>query len=378
MSTGGRQRMLDLSSQGQSVWLDYLSRDLIRSGELRRLIDELELRGMTSNPSIFQKAIGDGGEYDQDIKPLAEQGMDAAKIFDRLAVADVRSACDEFAGVHEATSGADGFVSIEVAPSLADDTEGTIHEAHRLWEAVGRPNLMVKIPATEAGIPAIRQCLADGLNINITLMFSLGDYEAVAEAYLRALEDRLDSGKPIDEVHSVASFFVSRIDTLVDSWLEERAKEAAQPDEVLSLRGKLGVANSKLAYARFRQILDSDRWGRLAERGATVQRMLWASTSTKNPVYDDLLYVEPLIGPYTINTLPEATLGAFLDHGAVARTVDQGVEQAEEHMRALATVGIDVDAATAKLQVDGVALFCKAFDDVVAVVDERRRALLGQ
>jgi transaldolase len=378
MSDSGSRRMRELLDLGQSVWLDYISRDLMRSGKLSRFIAEDSLRGMTSNPSIFQKAIGDGGDYDVDILPLAEAGLDAVEIFDRLAIADVREACDAFAGVYGATGGVDGYVSIEVAPKHAHDAPTTLSEAHRLAEAVGRPNVMVKIPATKEGMPAIRQALADGLNINITLMFSLGDYEAVAEAYLQALEERVAAGRPLDGVHSVASFFVSRIDTLVDSWLEERAQQGGDPERLLALRGKLGVANSGVAYERFQEILGAARWRALADRGATVQRMLWASTSTKNPAYSDLLYVDPLIGPHTVNTLPEPTFEAFKDHGSVARTVDRDVEGAHAHMRALAAAGIDVDAATAKLQVDGVALFAAAYDDVVAVVDQRRRALLGR
>ena len=375
----GSNRVRQLLAAGQSVWLDFISRDLIGSGQLAQLIEKDGLRGMTSNPSIFEKAVSSGNAYDDEIVALARQGLDAGHIFDRLAVADVSAACHEFNRVYEQTGGADGFVSIEVSPRLARETEKTLTEAHRLATAVACPNVMVKIPATKEGIPAVRRALADGLNINITLMFSLADYEAVAEAYLQALEERVAGGKPIESIHSVASFFVSRIDTLVDSWLEEKAKESGpRAGRILDLRGKLAVANSRLAYERFAQILSSDRWKALAERGATVQRLLWASTSTKNPSYDDLLYVDTLIGPHTVNTLPEATFAAFNDHGTVARTIDDDLDGARAHMQALADAGIDVSAAAAELQVDGVDLFVKSFDHVVGIVEQRRATLVAR
>jgi len=373
--TDASNRVRRLLDEGQSVWLDFISRDLIGSGRLSRLIDD-GLRGMTSNPSIFEKSVSAGDAYDDEIADLSCRGLDADHVFDRLAIADVIAACHQFDRVYRETGGADGFVSIEVSPRLASETEETLAEAHRLAEAVACPNVMVKIPATEAGIPAIRRALAAGLNVNVTLMFSLADYEAVAEAYLQALEERASAGRPLAGIHSVASFFVSRIDVLVDSWLEARAKEAGpRADQILSLRGKLGVANSRLAYKRFAEILGSDRWRALAAKGATVQRMLWASTSTKDPQYDDLLYVNNLIGPHTVNTLPENTYQAFQDHGVVQRTIDKDLKAAQAHMGALAEAGIDVDAATAKLQVDGVDVFVKSFDKVVRVVEQRRLAL---
>jgi transaldolase len=373
--TDASNRVRRLLEEGQSIWLDFISRDLMSSGRLSRLI-EGGLRGMTSNPSIFEKSVSAGDAYDDEIADLARRGLDADHIFDRLAVADVTAACHQFDRVYRQTDGADGFVSIEVWPRLASETEETLAEAHRLAEAVACPNVMVKIPATKPGIPAVRRALASGLNVNITLMFSLADYEAAAEAYLQALEERAAAGRPLHSVHSVASFFVSRIDVLVDSWLEAKAGEAGpRAEQILSLRGKLGVANSRLAYKRFAEILESDRWKTLAAKGATVQRILWASTSTKNPLYDDLLYVNNLIGPHTVNTLPENTLEAFKDHGVVRRTVDEDLNAARAHMDALAEVGIDVDAATAKLQVDGVEIFVRSFDKVVGVVEQRRLAL---
>lgn len=373
-----RNRVRRLLAEGQSIWLDFISRELIGSGRLGRFIDEDGLRGLTSNPSIFEKALSSGHEYDDEIVALARQGLDADRIFDRLAIADVKAACREFSRVYTETGGADGFVSIEVSPRLAKETAETLTEAHRLAAAVACPNVMVKIPATKEGIPAIRRALADGLNINITLIFSLADYEAVAEAYLQALEERVASDKPIDGIHSVASFFISRIDRLVDTWLETKARESGpRAEQILGLRGKLGVANSRLAYERFVEILGSNRWKALEEKGATVQRLLWASTSTKNPSYDDLLYVNNLIGRHTVNTLPESTYEAFKDHGTIARTVDKDVAGAHAHMKALIAAGINADAATAKLQVDGVDLFVKSFDKVVGIVEQRRAALVA-
>ena len=373
-----RNRVRRLLAEGQSIWLDFISRELIGSGRLGRFIDEDGLRGLTSNPSIFEKALSSGHEYDDEIVALARQGLDADRIFDRLAIADVKAACREFSRVYTETGGADGFVSIEVSPRLARETAETLTEAHRLAAAVACPNVMVKIPATKEGIPAIRRALADGLNINITLIFSLADYEAVAEAYLQALEERVASDKPIDGIHSVASFFISRIDRLVDTWLETKARESGpRAEQILGLRGKLGVANSRLAYERFVEILGSNRWKALEEKGATVQRLLWASTSTKNPSYDDLLYVNNLIGRHTVNTLPESTYEAFKDHGTIARTVDKDVAGAHAHMKALIAAGINADAATAKLQVDGVDLFVKSFDKVVGIVEQRRAALVA-
>ena len=378
MGAAGDNRIRDLLSQGQSVWLDFISRDLISRGALARMIEEDGLRGMTSNPSIFEKAVSGSRAYDAEITALGREGFGAPAVFDRLAIADVTSACDAFAGVYRESGGGDGFVSIEVAPSLAYDAEGTLLEARRLFAAVDRPNVLVKIPGTRQGLPAIRAAIAAGVNINITLLFSLQNYAEVAEAYMAGLEERLAGGLPLTGVASVASFFVSRIDTLVDGWLEEKAaSDTAGRSQLLDLRGRLGVANSKLAYERFQQIIASARWQRLAEAGASPQRMLWASTSTKNPAYPDLIYVDNLIGPHTVNTLPEATYAAFKDHGRVARTVDAQVEAARAHMEELAAAGISVDAATDKLQVDGVDLFAKAFDGVLAIVEERRRELLA-
>lgn len=368
----------ELLELGQSIWLDFISRDLLSSGTLKRMIDEDGLRGMTSNPSIFQKAVS-GSAYDDEIASLGAEGLDGHAIFDRLAIADVSAACDAFRPVYEASDGRDGFVSIEVSPHLAYDADTTLSEARRIFAAVGRPNVLVKIPGTQEGLPAIYQALREGININVTLLFSLRQYLAVADAYVRALEDRLAAGEPIDQSASVASFFVSRSDTLVDSLLDEKMEPADEEAraQLAALHGKLGVANSRIVYQYFRELLTGERWVKLAAAGAPPQRVLWASTSTKNPAYRDVLYVEELIGPDTVNTLPEATYAAFKDHGVVARTVDSDVDAAHAHMQALAAAGIDIDAANAKLLADGVDLFIDAFDKAVGIVDKRRAELAG-
>lgn len=371
-------RLGEVLALGQSIWLDFISRSLLRDGDLDRMIREEGLRGMTSNPSIFEKAVGEGSEYDEDIAALARQGLSALDVFDRLAIADVSEACDAFRPTYDAASGHDGLVSIEVRPQIANDTQGSLQEARRLWSQVDRPNVMVKIPGTDAGVPAIRQALSEGININVTLLFSVRQYVQVHEAYMAALEQRLEEGRAIAGIASVASFFVSRIDTLVDAWLEEKARtDGADGGRYLALRGKLGVANSRLVYERFRAMLDTARWRRLAAAGAAPQRLLWASTSTKDPSYPDLLYVENLIGPDTVDTLPEATFAAFKEHGRVARTVDTGYEDAREHLRALAAAGIDVDAATRQLLSDGVDAFCRSHRGVVGLVDQRMKELVS-
>ena len=379
MGDAAQNRLAELAALGQSIWLDYISRELVAGGGLRRLIDEDGIAGMTSNPSIFEKAIGGGGEYSEAILELARQGLDGPQIFDRLAVADVQAACDVFTPVYVGSGGEDGFVSLEVSPALARDTERTISEARRLFAAVDRPNVMIKIPGTVEGLPAIRACLAAGLNINITLMFSMAHYEAVVEAFMSGLEDRLAAGGDVRSVASVASFFVSRVDTLVDTLLDGKLAQAGDADRarIAACKGKLAVANSKLVYERFQQLFATPRWQRLAAAGAKVQRVLWASTSTKNPAYSDVLYVDELIGPHTVNTLPEATLAAFKDHGTPRRTVDAGYDAARALLRELAGLGIDVDAATEQLQVEGVVLFVKSFDAVLAIVEQRRRELLA-
>jgi transaldolase len=374
-------RLVKLRDLGQSVWLDFISRDLMTSGELRRLIDDDAVRGMTSNPTIFEKAIGGSGDYDHQIEKLARDGRDAREICDALAVADVQSAADTLRPVFDAEAGADGYVSIEVGPWLAHDTEKTGSEAHRLWRLVDRPNLMVKIPATPAGIPAIRDCLAEGININATLMFSIADYEAVVEAFLSALERRVLRGEAVDGVASVASFFVSRVDTLADKLIDERLRDESRADvrrSLEGLRGQLAVANAKLVYERFREVFDSERWQRLQECGARVQRVLWASTGTKNAAYSDVKYVDELIGADTITTLTPATIAAFRDHGALRRTVDEHLAEAHRLFAQARDAGIDMEAVTARLQVEGVAAFVKSYETLLAVIDDKRRRARGE
>jgi transaldolase len=353
MSTMG-----ELLEHGQSVWLDYIRRDLIDSGELGGLVDS-GLRGMTSNPTIFQKAIGDSTLYDDRIRAfLADHGDAGANdLYEHLAVADIRDAADVLRPVFDAADGADGFVSLEVSPALARDTAGTIAEAHRLRALVDRPNILIKVPATTEGVPAIEALIADGIHVNVTLMFSMDHYEAVANAYI----DGLRKAAHPDRIASVASFFVSRVDTKVDAALEK----VGSP-EALALRGKIAVANSRRVYRRFRELFGTGAFDDLRARGARPQRVLWASTSTKNPDYRDVFYVEELIGPDTVNTMPPATLDAFIDHGVIAGdTVMQGVDEAEADVAELANLGIDLDAITAELQVEGVDAFAASFDDLM-------------
>ena len=373
-------RLAGLRRLGQSPWLDHIDKALIQRGGLKRMIERDGLGGVTTNPSIFEKSIGGGEEYDAAVLELAREGLRSAEILDRLIIDDVRAACDVFAPVYLASGGEDGFVSIEVAPGFARDTQGSIAEAHRLFAAVDRPNVLVKIPGTREGVPAILQCLKDGLNINITLLFTLSQYEAVAEAYLQALDYRLHAGETIRASASVASLFVSRVDTMVDRLLDERAEAAADEAErrrLLSLRGRAGVANARVVYERFRGFLNGREWQLIAASGAKVQRVLWASTGVKNPAYPDTLYVDELIGAQTVSTMPEHTLQAFREHGTVAQTADRHIDDAHRLLRELNHVGIDVERVGAQLQDDGIALFVKAFDDAVAIVEEKRARLLS-
>jgi transaldolase/glucose-6-phosphate isomerase len=371
--------LLELGRLGQSVWLDFIRRSLLESGGLARLVAEDGVRGVTSNPAIFEKAIATGDEYSAQILEVAPQvDGDARRIYEALAIADVQGAADVLAGVYAASAGRDGFVSLEVAPDLAHDTDATIAEARRLWRAVDRPNLMIKVPGTPAGVPAIRQLLADGIHVNITLLFARSAYATVAEAFLEALEERVAGGLAIDRVASVASFFVSRIDSLVDKHLEARMTATGDPEErqeVAGLRGRIAIANAKLAYRHFEELSASERWRRLAARGAQPQRLLWASTSTKNPAYRDTLYVEELIGAETVNTMPPETVAAFRDHGVARATLSLGVEEAQRQLDALAAAGILLDEATDELLTDGIAKFVQPFEKLLAAVAERARTL---
>jgi transaldolase len=365
-------RLHALHEQGQSVWLDYIRRGIIDNGELEGMIREYDLRGVTSNPSIFEEAIGKSDDYDDEMEALAAQGAEANEAFESLAVDDIQRACDLFRAVYDAAEGHDGFVSLEVSPLLAADTQQTIAEARRLWKLVNRPNLMVKVPGTDEGIPAIEQLVAEGLNINITLLFSLAAYERVMEAYLRGMERRAEAGEPLARIASVASFFVSRVDSSVDAELE-KIVQAGGPnaDRARALMGRAAIDNAKLAYQRFSEVFSGERWERLASQGARVQRPLWASTSTKNPAYRDVVYIEALIGPDTVNTIPRATLDAFADHGEVRRTVDTDVDAAHAELATLKELGIDLERVTNQLLVEGVEKFSKAYNQMLTAVGEK-------
>ena len=384
MNTTTMNSLLELTTCGQSYWLDNLTRDMITNGELRRRVTEEGLRGITSNPATFHKAITGSREYDAQIKRLAGEGKGPADIYEHLAITDVRDACDILRPVYDASAGVDGFVSLEVSPYLAHDTLGTMQEARRLFRAVDRPNVFTKIPGTPAGIPAIEEMLYEGIPINITLLFGLKDYENVAQAYMRALERRLAEGKPLDTVASVASFFLSRIDVLVDQLLGHRIRpglphgdgSAPRPEQLL---GKVAIANAKLAYQSFKRLFGSERWRALEAQGARVQRPLWASTSTKNPSYSDVMYVEPLIGPHTVNTMPAETIAAFADHGkVVANTVEADLEEAHRILRDLEGVGIDLHCVTWQLQNEGVQKFIEPYDALMQALTAKRQAILGE
>ena len=360
-------KLHELAELGQSIWLDYISRSLIASGELQKLVDQ-GLRGVTSNPSIFEKAIAGSADYDEELNRLVSDGKSVAEIYEDLAMADIRSAADILRPVYEKSGGADGYVSLEVNPALAHDTGATIAEARRLFASLERPNVLIKVPATPAGIPAIETLIGEGVNVNVTLIFSLEQYEAVATAYIAGLEKLALAGGDIGSVASVASFFISRVDTAVDKALEEIGNTEIQ--------GKIAIDNAKIAYSRFREIFSSERWKKLATESARVQRPLWASTSSKNPAYPDTLYVDNLIGPDTVNTLPPATLDDFLDHGKVAATVETDVDGARMRIAELAELGIDLDAITNKVLDEGVAAFAKSFEGLIASIAEKRRRLL--
>lgn len=354
---------------GQAAWLDYVRRSFTRTGELAALIDK-GVRGVTSNPSIFEKAIAGSDDYDDHIGRLAVSDKTAAEVYETLTTEDIRQAADLFGPLYGRTGGRDGFVSFEVSPTLAHDTQGTLADAERLFAALGRPNVMIKIPATTAGIPAIEAAIADGINVNVTLIFSLEQYEAAAEAYMAGLQRRLLAGRQVRGVASVASVFVSRLDTAVDSALEAVGRT--------DLQGRAAVDNARLVYARFRQTFAGNRWEKLACAGARVQRPLWASTATKNPAYPDTLYVDNLIGPDTVNTVPRATLDAFLDHGQVAITVDRDLAGARQRRAELQELGIDLETITARLLDDGVAAFAGAYEGLLSSIEGKREKLARQ
>jgi transaldolase len=361
-----------LGTFGQSIWLDYIRRDLIESGKLHQMIVEDGLRGMTSNPAIFEKAIGESHDYDEAIRTMAQAGKDVPSIYEALSQSDVRSAADAFLPVYEKTDGGDGYVSLEVNPHLARDTAGTIVEARRLWAALDRPNVLIKVPGTAEGLPAIRQLIGEGINVNVTLLFGLSRYHEVAEAYLAGLEGRAAQGKPVKRVASVASFFVSRIDAhldpLLESFFPQGGKEA---DLAKELHGQVAVASARLAYQSFKELFGAPRFKALAEAGAGVQRLLWASTGTKNPNYSDVKYVEALIGPDTIDTAPLETLDAYRDHGEPKARIEQEVAEARQVMARLPELGISIDDATQQLEDAGVKKFNTPFDRLMAILAQR-------
>ena len=360
-------KLHELAELGQSIWLDNISRPLLLSGELQKLVDQ-GLRGVTSNSSIFENAIAGSDDYDEDLSRLVSGGKSVEEIYEALAMADIRSAADILRSVYEGSDGADGYVSLEVNPKLAHDTGATIAEARRLFAALERPNVMIKVPATPAGMPAIKTLIGEGINVNVTLIFSLEQYEAVVTAYISGLQRLVTLEGEVKKVVSVASFFISRVDSAVDSALAEIGNA--------ELQGKIAIDNARIAYGRFREIFKGEGWEKLAAQGGRVQRPLWASTSTKNPSYPDTLYVDSLIGADTVNTLPPTTLEDFLDHGLVATTVETDVARAHTRRSKLAELGIDLDGITKEVLDEGVAAFAKSFDGLMASIAEKRQKLL--
>ena len=371
-----RNRLQQLNDAGQSIWLDYIERTMLHNGELVRRIEQDALTGMTSNPTIFEKALAEGSAYDAQLA-AASPTLTAWQLFELVETDDVRSACDVFRRVYDGTGGKDGYVSIEVSPAAAHDAEATVTEAHRLWATVNRPNVMIKVPGTAEGAVAARSLLAQGVNVNITLLFAIEAYRAIIDAYFGALEERVATGRPIDAVASVASFFVSRVDTEVDKRIDARLPTASADEgrRLQALKGRIAIANAKLAYALFREMFAGPRWAAMAARGAQVQRPLWASTSTKNPAYRDVMYVEDLIGPDTVNTMPPATIEAFRDHGTVARTVDTHLEEERRTIAELESLGISLTSVTDQLLVEGLASFGKSFDSLLERLERKARAL---
>ena len=369
--------LIELQKYGQSFWYDNISREIINSGELERMIKEEGLRGVTSNPSIFQKAISSGNTYDEQIKAALEQNPDISEkdIFFELAIKDITDACDILMGVYEETDGEDGFVSIEVDPHFAYETEATIEEATELFKRINRPNLMIKVPSTREGLPAIEELIRRGVNVNVTLLFSVERYDEVIRAYLNGLNKRLSDGNDISKVSSVASFFVSRVDTLVDKLLDSIIQESQDEQtkkKAESLKGKTAVANAQIAYDLFKKDFASETFFKLKTKGAKIQRLLFGSTSTKNPSYSDILYVQELIGPGTVNTMPDATWKAFKDHGKPMRTIDSDIEKAKSIIRDVESLGISIKDVTEELEREGVRLFQESFDAIIKLLKEKK------
>ena len=370
--------LLQLKSYGQSVWYDTVDRAQLDNGLFKRMVDEDGIVGVTSNPTIFQKSISHGDVYDEQITQLVREGKNTSEIYEALAIRDIRTVADMMLPIYERANRQDGFVSLEVSPDLAHDTEASLAEARRFWKMVDRPNLMIKIPATPEGLPAIRQTLAEGLNINITLIFSIEDYRKVADAYISALEERNAEGKDISHIASVASFFVSRVDTLVDQLLENKIKvasDSAEQQKLKSLEGKAAIANARLVYQDFKRIFHSPRFESLKHSGAHVQRPLWASTSTKNPAYRDVLYAEELIGPDTVDTMPLETIENFSDHGRVRLSVEDNIQQARNELAELEKIGIHYDQVTKQLQDEGVQKFADSFHELFKGIEGKKQSI---
>jgi transaldolase len=368
-------QLRELSAAGQSVWLDNIKRSMFATGELQKLVDQ-GLRGQTSNPTIFEHAIGSGTDYDAQLKTLIGSEHDAQNLFEALAIQDIRSACDVFAPVYKSTNGLDGYVSLEVSPTLAHDTKATTDAALRLWKAVDRPNVMIKIPGTPECLASIRASIAAGVNINVTLLFSVDQYAAAASAYIDGLEDRAKAGQPIDKIASVASVFVSRIDTMIDKLLDDRIAKGEKLDD---LKGKAGIANLKLTYAKFEELFGGAKFAALKAKGAKVQRPLWASTSTKNPKYDDLMYVVNVVGTDTVNTMPPATIDALLDHGVIKPdTIHQDVPGAKKLIADLGAKGVSLHDVTEQLVADGVKSFAQSFKEMLDAISAKHEALASK
>ncbi len=361
---------------GQAPWLDYIRRNLLSSPELRRMLTEDGLKGMTSNPTIFEKAIDGSSDYDQQLEQLVREGKEVEEIYEALTIKDIQAACDVLRPLYDQTASTHGYVSYEVSPLLANDTDGTIKAARRYWARIARPNVMIKVPSTPAGLPAIEALISEGLNINVTLMFSMTHYNNVTEAYIKGVEKRIQNGGAVDRIFSVASFFVSRVETLVDKKLDAKLKQK-NDTAVAALKGKAAVANTKLVYQRYKEIFPGERFAAIKKKGARPQWPLWASTGTKNPVYSDVKYVEELIGPDTVNTMPPATMDAFRDHGKVAATLEAQLDEARDAVNKLKAVGIDLIDVGAELQLEGVELFKKSYEDLIAAIRKHRDRILA-
>lgn len=370
--------LVQLKAQGQSVWYDNIDRAQLASGEFKRLLDEDGVVGVTANPTIFEKSISNGHAYDAQITQLVREGKNTNEIYEAVIIQDIRTVADLLRPIYDRTNGLDGYVSLEVSPELAHDTTGTLNEARRFWKLVERPNLMIKIPATPAGIPAIEGALTDGINVNITLIFALDNYKDVAEAYLHALENRNGEGKDISHIASVASFFVSRVDTLVDKLLEDKIKAGGNSEQLKALEGKAAIANARVVYQEFKRIFYTPRFETLRQSGAHVQRPLWASTSTKNPAYRDVLYAEELIGTDTVDTMPLETIKNFRDHGVAASTIEQEIPQASQALDDLEKVGIHYAQITQQLQDEGVQKFADSFHQLFQGIDGKQKAIRSQ